>query len=97
VHLKLEVRDGEVYRIRARVGRGWRGRDDMTELGEVAPREAVDLLLSVVRKSCVFWLGQITADKATAGLVELVDDRNQEMFGAPELGRLAVTRLQYNF
>jgi hypothetical protein len=52
VWVSLKVRDGEVVRIKTRVGGKWhRASGQVLDLGDVSPREAVDYLLSLARHS----------------------------------------------
>lgn len=119
VRVELRVRDGEIRRIRTRVGGEWSTDDDVVDIGTVEPRDAADYLLALVpevrssvaedailpailardvvvwpelltiartrsvdedaREAAVFWLGQLAGEKATEGLVSLVDDDDVEM------------------
>lgn len=52
VRVLMKVRDGEVIRIKTRVGGRWRaGHDRDLDLGEVSPQEAVDFLLDLAATS----------------------------------------------
>jgi hypothetical protein len=120
VRVAVRVRDGEIVRIKTRVGGSWRGAGDgVLDLGEVSPQDAADFLLDLageargsvaedailpailardvvvwprvleiarehsrdedVRRSAVFWLGQLAGEKATQGLVELVEDDDEDL------------------
>jgi len=120
VRVSLKVRDGEVVRVRTRVGGSWRSAGENTvDLGEVPARDAAEFMLDLVeharesvaedailpvilardvvvwpqildvardddrpedvRKSAVFWLGQLAGEKATEGLVKIIDDDDVEM------------------
>jgi len=120
VRVSLKVRDGEVVRIKTRVGGSWREADvEVLDLGEVTPQDAADFLLDLtknaresvaedailpailardvvvwpgilevarddarpedVRRSAIFWLGQLAGDKTTEGLVKLVEDDDEDL------------------
>jgi hypothetical protein len=120
VRVLMKVRDGEVIRIKTRVGGRWRSnRDGDLDLGVVPPQTAADFLLDIaetsrgevaedailpailardvevwprlleiarndrigsgVCKSAVFWLGQLAGEKITEGLVDLVEDDDEDM------------------
>lgn len=120
VRVSLKVRDGEVVRIKTRVGGRWRETDgELLDLGEVTPQDAADFLLDLakdargsvaedailpailardvvvwpgimevarddsrpddVRRSAIFWLGQLAGDKATESLVKLVEDDDEDL------------------
>lgn len=121
VHVLVKVRDGEVVRIKTRVGTGWRPAqyDDLVDLGEVPAQDAADFFLDLaeegrgkvareailpailgrdvvvwprlleiardddgdqdVRRSAVFWLGQIAGEKAIEGLAKLVEDDDEDI------------------
>jgi hypothetical protein len=52
VRVSLKVRDGEVVRIRTRVGGVWhRAGDDVLDLGDVSPKDATDFLLDLVKNA----------------------------------------------
>jgi len=52
VRVSLKVQDGEVVKIRTRVGGSWKlAREGTLDLGEVPPRLAVDYLLTLVADS----------------------------------------------
>jgi len=120
VRVSMRVRDGEVVRLKTRVGGNWRSAGEgVVDLGEVSSQDAVDFLLGIaehsrrsvaedaimpaviardvvtwprileiarnddrpedVRKSAVFWLGQLAGDKATEGLTSIVEDDDEDM------------------
>ncbi len=120
VRVLMKVRDGEIYKLKTRVGGKWRNTDDDDlDLGMIASEEAADFFLSLaedgrgpvaedailpailardvvvwrrllkiarrdnrptdVRESAVFWLGQLAGEKATEGLVALVDDDDEDL------------------
>ena len=120
VRVVMKVRDGEVIRIKTRVGGKWRDNTDGDlDLGVVPGQDAADFLLDLagtsrrsvaedtilpailardavvwprlleiareddldadVRRSAVFWLGQLAGEKAVEGLVALVDDDDEDM------------------
>ena len=52
VRVSIRVRDGEVVRLKTRVGGSWRpAGEGVVDLGEVPPQEAVDFLLGVAERS----------------------------------------------
>jgi len=52
VRVSVRVRDGEVVRLKTRVGGGWRSAGEgVVDLGEVSPQDAVDFLLGVAERS----------------------------------------------
>jgi len=52
VRVSMRVRDGEVVRVKTRVGGSWRSAGDgVVDLGEVSPQEAADFLLDIAARS----------------------------------------------
>jgi len=51
VRIEMRVRDGEPQDLDAEVGRVWRERDDVTDLGVVPPDEAAEYLFSLAESS----------------------------------------------
>jgi hypothetical protein len=52
IRVSMRVRDGEVTRIKTRVGGSWHTADEgVVDLGEVPPQEAADFLLDIAARS----------------------------------------------
>lgn len=52
VRVSIRVRDGEVVRMKTRVGGSWRSAGEgVVDLGEVSPQDAADLLLDIAEHS----------------------------------------------
>jgi hypothetical protein len=52
IRVSMRVRDGDVVRLKTRVGGSWRSAGDgVVDLGEVAPQDAADFLLDIAQNS----------------------------------------------